>query len=183
MIRTFVILFGLLAIVACKQGASHEELKEVMGLKAQIDACYARVDSIDMDRFMAINDAVKHEMGFMNENNKDTLAQEEAIFLGNYFRFMKKPMARILKGHDNMLKELQKTSTQLEALHHDMKKGLVEPVEYRAELSTERLYAQQHLRLGNEMADDFQKISARFNEDHEKVVTYVNSHRGHVTIE
>jgi len=58
-----------------------------------------------------------------------------------------------------------------------MQKGLVEPEQYRAEFSTEKLHAEQQLRLGNEMADDFIKINARYEKDHQRCVDYVNTHR------
>jgi uncharacterized protein YaaN involved in tellurite resistance len=171
------ILIFLIALASCKQSAPVEDLNEVVALKAHVDSCLSGVQAMDMDAFNELSSAVKQEMEFMNRHNEDTLAQEEAIFLANYFRFIKKPMARILKGHTSMIRDLQKTSAQLQALHDDMKNGLVDKIQYKAELSTEKLFAEQQLQMGNEMLDDYKAILERYEQEHDKVVSYVAVHR------
>ena len=172
----FMLLVASL-LFGCQRGAPNKDLAEVTALKHQVDSCLSMVESLDMEQLQAVSDAVGKEKSFMNRHNQDTLAQEEAIFLANYFRYQSKPLARILKGHKSMVRELRRTSGQLKALHEDMENGMLKEEEYATYLVKEREFAEQHIEQGLEMVKDHGLVMSRYEEEHEQVVEYVNSHR------
>jgi len=173
----FVTFTLALALAACQPGTDIPEIQQLGKTKAEIDDCLKRVQAIDMAAFQVMYDAVQKERKFMNRYNQDSLPQQEAIFLGNYFRFMKRPMARILTGHEHMLDNLEKTSSQLSDLSDAISRGDLDETEWKAHLSTEQGHVSVDLTRGNEMASDFAAITDRYDKEHEQIVAYVQVHR------
>lgn len=174
---TVLIMLMASLILGCQREAPSEDLAELTALKHQVDSCLSMVESLDMEKLQAVSDAVGKEKTFMNRHNEDTLAQEEAIFLANYFRYQSKPLARILKGHGGMVRELRETSGQLKGLYEDMESGLLKKEEYSTYLAKEREFATQQVEQGLEMVKDHGMIMDRYEQEHEQVVEYVNLHR------
>ena len=164
-------------VAACSNNTDIPEIKELTETKAQVDACLQRLKAIDMNAFQVIYDDVQKERKFMNLYNKDTLPQQEAIFLGNYFRFMKKRMPRISGGHKHAIEDLEKTSSQLNDLQDAIKRGDYEEATRKEYLRVEQEHAAANLALGNEIADKVAVITELYNKEHTQVAAYIKAHR------
>ena len=167
---------ALLGFTACTNEVQ-KDIDEIRSIRTTVEQCADGVAAIDSVQFMKMYEDVKVERDFMNINNRDSLGREEAIFLANYFRYMKKRMARILKGRQQMEADLRTTADQLGDLAVSIEQKDLAEDEWRAYLSKEMKHVERDTTLGFEMIRDYAGISERYTNEHQQVVDYVNVHR------
>lgn len=178
--QQLLVFVTALMLLACGTSAFQAEIDQLNDLSSTLSSCADGVEAIDTTAFMKMYKDVQHERDFLNIYNRDTLPRDEAVFLGNYFRYMKKRMARILKGRSQMIVDLRTSAKQLEDLAGVIRAEEMEETIWRAHMSKEMTFVQRDTTLGFEMARDFKGISERYNKEHQQVVEYIKVHRENV---
>lgn len=143
--RTPILLLAalVLSLGACTRNAHPELLAEVDVLLRRADSLKQLVDTLDLAAYDRMDSVFRSQRTALEELLKDTLAKEQAVPIGNYYRAMDRSLGRVRKQTPELRAELERSRTQLTDLRHDIGRDLLPEAPRTTYLQQERLMLDQ----------------------------------------
>ena len=101
------------------------------------------MDTIDLAAYDHMDSVFRSQRTALEELLKDTLAKEQAVPIGNYYRAMDRSLGRVRKQTPELRAELDRSRTQLTDLRHDIGHDLLPEGPRTTYLQQERLMLDQ----------------------------------------
>lgn len=133
----------ILTLGACTRNAHPELLAEVDVLLRRADSLKQLVDTIDLAAYDHMDSVFRGQRTALEELLKDTLAKEQAVPIGNYYRAMDRSLGRVRKEIPGLRAELERSRTQLTDLRHDIGRDRLPEGPRTTYLQQERLMLDQ----------------------------------------
>ncbi|MBV6403468.1 MAG: hypothetical protein IT228_00865 [Flavobacteriales bacterium] len=115
----------LLALGACTRNAHPELLAEVDVMLRRADSLKRIVDTIDLAAYDRMDSVFRGQRSALEELLKDTMAREQAVPIGNYYRAMDRSLGRVRKRTAELREGLERSKVQLADLRHDIGRDLL----------------------------------------------------------
>lgn len=143
--RVPIAIFAALGLMlgACTRNADPRLLAEVDALVRLTDSLEGALDTIDLAGYDHMDSVFRGQRPALEELLKDTLAKDQAIPLGNYYRAMDRSLGRVRRETPRLREELKRSRAQLADLRHDIERGLLPEGPRTTYLEQERLVLEQ----------------------------------------
>lgn len=174
-INLFLVSFFLLTAIlhSCK-GTKYA--KEVAGLDslqmvlAKADSALKSIDTVKTNTYYI---ELKNNLSYIQNNYKDTMERELAIFLSDY-RSVKKPLEIFNSERNQLIKDLEYSQEQIKNLIHDLKNNSIEENKVMEYYTMETEAANNIITSVNVMVDMVNEQVLQFEQRNSRVQEVVN---------
>lgn len=158
---------------SCKRTKYAKEIAHLDSLQTLLTETDSVLKSIDTVKINACYMEIKNNLNFIQENYKDTMAREMALFLSDY-RTMQEAMEEINREQKHYVEELEYSEKQIENLIHDLQKNAIEEEKVRE-------YSADEINVANEIISSVNYISGLakqelidFDQKNKRVLEMIN---------
>lgn len=162
-------LFMAIAMVACTK-VSEEDINKISALENRVLAVEAKVNSIDMEAVEMMAATVTSNMDFMQKNYTDVSNRDFVINTLSDYRAIRKPMSKFAEKHEDYLKEIAYSKSQLANLKSDAKAGKLSSENMLEYIDSEAMAVQELENKANSGCDQVIALTSRFEELNPSIV-------------
>jgi hypothetical protein len=121
-----IAICAVVLFASCRNGAAYtEKVNSLDSLRVELDKQLAVFQSIDTARVARYVKTYETNVGWIQENIKDTLPVQYLSALKNY-RNLNEPLAFVSANYKDMVSDARLSSEQLKKLAADLKSGSIE---------------------------------------------------------
>lgn len=175
--KTSLLLMSFLFLTAilysCKRTKYAKEIASLDSLQTILSKADSTLNSIDTAKTNAYYLDAKNNLNYIQNNYKDTMERELAIFLSDY-RSILESLESFNSERNQLLKELNYSQKQIENLIHDLKNNAVEKTKITEYYNTEIEAANELLPSVNAMVDMAKKQLTDYEQKNKRVLEIVN---------
>jgi hypothetical protein len=123
--RTIIfIFFSILFWASCNSSSTDQQLKKIDSLNTvlkEVEIKLLSIDTAEIYKYMAFN---TKQLKYIQENVKDTVDKETAIFLSDIYA-VKRSFGKLIKKREELIEELVYAKMQLYDLKKDVENKIV----------------------------------------------------------
>ena len=134
----------VLALGGCQRDSDPALVSELDSLIVHLDSLEAAFAAIEPAEHQHMDSVFQGQVVALQQAFMDTLQQDTALLLGNYYRAMTKSQRRLLGEYGRVRTALDSSLKKVRDLRRDVDRGLIP-------LPDRRLYADQEKKIGEEL--------------------------------
>ena len=134
----------VLALGGCQRDSDPALVSELDSLIVHLDSLEVAFAAIDPAEHQHMDSVFQGQVVALQQAFMDTLQQDTALLLGNYYRAMTKSQRRLLGEYGRVRTALDSSLKKVRDLRRDVDRGLIP-------LPDRRLYADQEKKIGEEL--------------------------------
>jgi len=160
----------LLAIGSgCRQPSDPALVSALDSMMIHTDSLLAGLDTIDLARCDQMDSVFRTQRTPLEDLLRDTLAKDQAVAIGNYYRAMDRSLGRVRGKTEGVRNELLAAREQLEDLRHDIDNGLLPEGPRTTYFEQERLVLDQLAQSVQVIVNSYRTATREWNAQHHGV--------------
>lgn len=153
----------------CRQPSDPALVSALDSMMVRTDSLIAGLDTIDMARCDHMDSVFRSQRTPLEDLLRDTLAKDQAVAIGNYFRAMDRSLGRVRGKTKGVHAELLTSRKQLEDLRHDIDNGLLPEGPRATYFEQERLVLDQLAQSVQVIQNSYRTATREWNAQHHGV--------------
>lgn len=169
-----IALIALTTILpSCKRTKYAKEIVSLDSLQTTLVKTDSALKSIDAAKTNAYYLEAKNNLAYIQNNFKDTMEREMAMFLSDYHSILKS-LEMFNKERDKYIKELDYSRKQIENLIHDLQKNAVEKTKITEYCTIETKFANELISSVNYVVNLAKQELIDFEQKNKRVLEIMN---------